>query len=66
MAYEKTNNPLLYINKISNHLTQIINQLFRIISDVLSRNSSIKELSNACKWEYEKVLKRSGYSNISL
>ena len=45
---------------------QIINQLPRIISDRLSRNSLNKEVFNASKGEYEQALKRSGYNNISL
>ena len=62
----KTNDPLFYINKSSNHPPQIINQLPRIISDKLSRNSSNKKVFNASTGEYEQALKRSGYSNISL
>ena len=64
--YKKQNDPLLYINKSSNHPSQIIKHLPRIISDKLSRNSSNKEVFNASKGEYEQVLKRSGYSNTSL
>ena len=64
--YKKPNNRLLYINKSSNHPPQIINQLPKIISDRLSRNSSNKEVFNTAKGEYEEALKRSGYSNISL
>ena len=64
--YKKPNDRLLYINKSSNHPPQIINQLPKIISDRLSRNSSNKEVFNTAKGEYEEALKRSGYSNISL
>ena len=64
--YKKLNFPLLYISKSSNHQPQIINQLPRIISYRLSRNSSNKEVFNASKGEYEHVLKLSGYSNINL
>ena len=49
--YKKPNNPLLYINKSSNHQPQIINQFPRIITDRLSRNSSNKEVFNASKGE---------------
>ena len=63
--YKKPNDRLLYINKSSNHPPQIINQLPKIISDRLSRNSSNKEVFNTAKGEYEEALKRSGYSNIS-
>ena len=61
----KINDPLLYINKCFNHPPQINNQLPKIISDRLSRNSINKEVFNACKGEYEKALKHSGYSDIS-
>ena len=64
--YKKPNDRLLYINKSSNHPPQIINQLPKIISDRLSRNSSNKEVFNTAKGEYEEALKRGGYSNISL
>ena len=64
--YKKPNDRLLYINKSSNHPPQIINQLPKIISDRLSRNSSNKEVFNTAKGEYEEALKRSGYSNFSL
>ena len=58
--YKKSNNPLLYLNKSSNHPPQIINQLPRIISYRLSRNSSSKEVFNASKGEYGQSLKRKG------
>ena len=64
--YKKPNDRLLYISKSSNHPPQIINQLPKIISDRLSRNSSNKEVFNTAKGEYKEALKRSGYSNISL
>ena len=64
--YKKPNDRLLYINKSSNHPPQIINQLPKIISDRLSRNSSNKEVFNTAKGEYEEALKCSGYSTISL
>ena len=63
--YKKPNDRLLYINKSSNHPPQIINQLPKILSGRLSRNSSNKEVFNTAKGEYEEALKRSGYSNIS-
>ena len=58
--YKKLNDRLLYINKSSNHSPQIINQLPKIISGRLYRNSSNKEVFNAAKVEYEEALKRSG------
>ena len=63
--YKKPNDSLLYINKKSNYPPQIINQLPRIISDKLSRNASNKEVFNTSKEQYEKALKRTGYSNSS-
>ena len=54
------------MRKSSNHPPQIINQLTRVISDRLSRNSSNKEVFNAFKGEYEEAVKHSGYSNICL
>ena len=62
----KPNDGLLYINKSSNNPPQIINQLPKVVTDRLSRNPSNKEVFNTDKGEYEEVLKRSGYSNISL
>ena len=47
--YKKPNDTLLHINKSSNHPPQIINQLPRIISDRLSRNSLNKKVFNTCK-----------------
>ena len=47
--YKKPNQALLYINKSSDHPPQLINQLPRIISDRLSRNSSNKEAFNTSK-----------------
>ena len=65
-SYKKLNDPLLFINKSSNHPLKIINQLPRIISDRLSRNSSNKEVFDGSKGEYKQALKHSDYSNISL
>ena len=58
--YKKLNDRLLCINKSCNHSPQIINQLPKIISGRLSRNSSNKEVFNAAKVDYEEALKRSG------
>ena len=63
--YKKPNNQLLYINKTSNHPPQVINQLPKIISDRLSRNSSNK-VFNASKGDYEQSLKCSGNNNSLL
>ena len=43
-----------------------MSQLPKIFNNRLSRNSSNKEIFNAFKWEYENLLKHSGYSDISL
>ena len=47
----------------SNHSSQIIDWLPKIISDSLSRNSSNEKMFNG---KYKHALKHSGYSNISL
>ena len=62
--YKKSNNTLLYINKISNHPPQIIKKLSKTINDRLCRNSSNAEILNASKIEYEAALKYSGYKNV--
>ena len=64
--YKKPNDSLLYIKKGSNHPPQTIKQLPKTISDRLSKNSSIEELFDESKEEYENPLKQSGYNNISL
>ena len=51
--YKKPINQLLYINKSSNHPLQIINQLPKIVSDRLSRNSSNRKVLNASKRQHE-------------
>ena len=55
--YKKPNDSMLYIQKSSNHLPQIIKQLPKIISDRRSKNSSNEEDFNECKGEYENALK---------
>ena len=50
---------LLSINKSSNHLQQIINQLPKLINERLSRNSSNEEVFNSSKYQYEKALRGS-------
>ena len=55
--YKKTNDSMLYIQKSSNHLPQIIKQLPKIISDRRSKNSSNEENFNESKGEYENALK---------
>ena len=64
--YKKSNDLLLYINKSSNHPPQIINQLPKIINERLSRNSSNEEVFNSFKYQYEKALRDSGYTDFKL
>ena len=64
--YKKPNDLLLYINKSSNHPPQIINQLPKIINERLSRNSSNEEVFNSSKYQYEKALRDSGYTDFKL
>ena len=64
--YKKPKNLLLYINKPSNHSPQIINQLPKIINECLSRNSYNEEVLNSSKYQYEKALRDSGYTDFKL
>ena len=64
--YEKPNDLLSYINKVSNHPPQIIYQLPKIINERLSRNSSNEEVFNSSKSQYEKALRDSGYTDFEL
>ena len=64
--YKKPKVLLLYINKFSNHPTQIINQLPKIINGRLSRNSSNEEVFSSSKYQYEKALRDSGYTDFKL
>ena len=56
--YKQPNDALLYINKNSNHPSQIIKELPKIINDRLSRNSSIADIFNSSKEEYKTALKK--------
>ena len=64
--YKKPNDLLLYINKSSNHPPEIINQLPKIINERSSRNSSNEEVFNSSKYQYEKALRDSGYTDFKL
>ena len=64
--HKKPNDLLLYFNKSSNHPPQIINQLPKIINERLSRNSSNEEVFNSSKYQYEKALRDSGYTDFKL
>ena len=58
--YKKPNDTLLYINKTSNHPTQIIKKLPKTINN---RNSSNAEIFHVSKIEYETASRNSGYKN---
>ena len=64
--YKKPNALLLYINKSSNHPSKIINQLPKIITERLSRNSSNEEVFNSSKYPYQKALRDSGCTDFKL
>ena len=64
--YKKPNDLLSYINKSSNHPPQIINQLPKTINQRLFRNSSNEEVFNSSKYQYEKALRDSGYTDFQL
>ena len=64
--YKKSNDLLLYINKSSNHLPKIINQLPKTINERLRRNSSNEEVFNSSKYQHEKALRDSGYTDFKL
>ena len=61
--YKKPNDAVLYINKNSNHPSQTIKELPKIINDRLSRNSSNADIFNSSKEEYKPALKYSWYKN---
>ena len=65
-SYKKLNDQLFYVNTSSNHPPQIIKQLPISISNYLSNNSLNKLFFDMSKGEYEKVLRESGYRNVSL
>ena len=64
--YKKPNDLLSCINKSSDHLPQIINQLAKTIHERLSRNSSNEEVFNLSKNQYEKALRDIGYTKFEL
>ena len=63
--YKKPNDKLLYIHSSSNHPPQILKQLPNSIPERLSKNSSNQEIFNIVKFEYEDMLRKSGY-NVDL
>ena len=64
--YKKPNDLLVYISESSNHPPQIISRLPKIINERLFRNSSNEEVFNSSKYQYEKTLRDSGYTNFKL
>ena len=66
---DPTKNQMVYYHiliNLQNHQPQTINQLPKIINEPLSRNSSIEEVFNLSKDQYEKALRYTGYSNFEL
>ena len=59
--YKKPNDELKYINVLSNHPPQILQQLTTAINDRLSRNSSSELIINDSKHQYEDALSKSGF-----
>ena len=57
---------LAAVIKSLNHPPQIINRLPKIINERLSRNSSNEDVFNSSKYQYEKVLRDSGYTDFKL
>ena len=66
LTVRKAKDLLLYISKSSSHPLQIINQLPKIINERLSRNSPNEEVFNPSKYQYEKALRDSGYTDFKL
>lgn len=58
---KKQNNEIKYIIVLSNHPTQIIQELANTINHRLSRNSSSEKLFNEYKCYYEDALNKTGY-----
>ena len=59
--YRKTKNTASYIHRASNHTPELLKRLPTLISKILSRNSSNKQISNSVKPEYKEALKKSEY-----
>ena len=64
--YRKPNDNLLCVNTSSNQSPQIIKELPTSTAKRLSKNSSIIEIFNSAKVEYENALENSGYHSIKL
>ena len=59
--YKTPNNNLSYKHVSSNHPPNIIKRLPNSINDLLSRNSSSKEVIDNTKKDYQKLLNKSDY-----
>ena len=59
--YKKPNDRPLYIHSLSNHLPNVIKQILNSIQKRLSKISSIEEIFNTAKCEYEDALKKTGF-----
>ena len=59
--FRKTNQDLRYVNRGSNHTTQVFKHVPKGIEHRLSNNSSNKEIFERNKQEYEEALKNDGY-----
>ena len=59
--FRKRNQDLCYVNRESNHPTQVFKHVTKGIEHRLSNNSSNKEIFERSKQEYEEALKNDGY-----
>ena len=59
--YSKPNNTSSYIHMSSNHPLEILKRLPTSFSELLSRNSSNKQIFDSVKRDYKEALKKSGY-----
>ena len=60
--YKKPNNEILYVNKMSNHPNTVLKEVPHSVSMRLQHISSSSIEFDEAKSEYEKALKKSGYS----
>ena len=59
--YRKPSNTPCYIHMSSNHPPEFLKRLPTSINELLSKNSSNKQIFDSVKPEYEEELKKSGY-----
>ena len=65
-AHKKLSDLLFHINNSPNHPPQMINQLPKIINEGLYRSFFNEEAFNSSKYQYEKDLRASGYTDVKL